>query len=333
MNCRTLTEEQQTWIAERTSKLVGELIRDARALGVSAGRGRRGESRIDCGVETIGSWEAGRRVVEISQGGMAKARIDTVRIEEIVLPQITVESWNPSVSAFGLQVSMPLTEVDAAIRVSGPILARFADGRLRLAREELEVVPGWGTAVVEADHLDLDAAVDALADRSRIPAERLTLIVVPTGSVAGATQIAGRINECIAFTWEESVGVSSDAMLCLLGSVPIAPAGSAVVCPDDFIHYAGRAVATVEARGLDLGGLAERLAFSSAPIYGRRFADLLEEAGGVFEAIPGLVDLNKVAQVTLIDACGGRTFAAGVRDEARLAGWLRGAPLQGRETK
>ena len=323
MNRRILTEEQQTWIAERTSKLVGELIRDAHAIGVSVLRGRRGETIVDCGVHESGSWEAGRRIVEISQGGMARARVDLSEIDGIPLPGITVESGNPPLSAFGLQVSMPIDEVDSAIRVSGPILARFESSRVALAHEELAIVPGWGTAVIEANHLDLDDVVGALEARSRIPAERLTLVVVPTGSVAGATQIAGRINECVVFTWEESLGATADAVRHLLGSVPIAPAGSAGLCPDDFIHYAGSAVATVDSAGLDLAALAARLTFESTPIHGRRFADLLAEAGGVFEAIPGLVDLNKIAQITLIDARNGATFAAGRRDEARLAQWLR----------
>lgn len=316
------TAAQRDWIAKQTAALVRGLERDACVLGLAVTRLENGTRVIDCGVNVPGSWEAGRRVTEISQGGMASARLGVTEAAGVVLPELTVESWSPVLSAYGFQVSVPLSEIDPAIRISGPILARFADTLLGVPREELSG-PAWGITVIETDRLPALEITEVLASRSGLPGRELTLIVVPARSVSGVTQIAGRINESVVFTMEESLGIDCSCVSHLLGAVPIAPAasvaGPSTVAPDDLIHYAGRVVLTIDSDpGMDLPALAAQLTFRSTPIYGRRFAAVLADAGGVFEAIPGLVDLNKVAQVTVIDRRTGAAFSAGERDESIL---------------
>jgi methenyltetrahydromethanopterin cyclohydrolase len=321
------TAAQRDRIAQQSADLVRGLEHDACILGLAVSRLENDAAVIDCGVNVPGSWEAGRRVTEISQGGMASARLGVTEVAGVVLPELTVESWSPVLSAYGFQVSIPLIEVDPAIRISGPILARFADSLLGVPREELSD-RAWGIGVIESDQLPSLKTAEALASRSGLLTSDLTLIVVPAGSVAGATQIAGRINESVVFTMEESLGIDCSCVSHLLGAVPIAPAAevaaSSTVTPDDLIHYAGRVVLTIDPEsGMDLADLAAQLTFRSTPIYGRRFADLLADAGGVFEAIPGLVDLNKVAQVTVIDRRTGDAFSTGERDESILCAMHR----------
>jgi len=179
------------------------------------------------------------------------------------------------------------------------------EGRLDTPREDL-LDAAWGIAVVECDQLANLEIADALASRSKLPVANLTLIVVPTKSVAGATQIAGRINESVVFTMEESLGIDCSCVSQLLATVPIALSADvgalSLVTPDDFIHYLGRVTLTIDRDvSMDMAELASQLAFRSTPIYGKLFSELLSAAGGVFEAIPGLIDLNKVAQMTVID--------------------------------
>jgi methenyltetrahydromethanopterin cyclohydrolase len=336
MSVKTLSMSQRDWIATRSAALLHDLARDACILGLELSHLANGATVIDCGVHVLGSLEAGRRITEISQGGMAAAHIGTANIAGTVLPELTVDSWLPKLSAYGLQVSTALTEIDPAIRISGPILARFAESRLNMRREELASA-AWGIAVVESDQLPNLAIADALACLSDLPAGKLTLIVVPTRSVAGVTQIAGRLNESVVFTMEESLGIDCSCVSQLLGTVPIALSSKLGtpyrVTPDDFIHYMGRVSLTIDhAVGMDLAQLAAQLAFDSTPIYGKLFTELLESSGGVFEAIPGLVDLNKVAQVTVIDQTSGSTFSAGERCESILFGPHRKPELNPKES-
>jgi len=83
---------------------------------------------------------------------------------------------------------------------------------------------------------------------------------------------------------------------------------------------------------MDLAQLATQLTFRSTSIHGKLFGELLAAAGGVFEAIPGLVDLNKVAQVTVIDQKSGQAFSAGQRDESILFEPHRELPTDSKET-
>lgn len=327
-----MNEAQRTWVARRTAELVAGLTADAPPLGVATVRGFGGAMLLDCGVDAPGSWEAGRRIAVLAHGGMMDARLGVTELCGIVLPELIGDSWSPAESAYGLQVSLPLSEVDPAIRISGPIREPIGAVDRPPAWTGGGANP-WGTAVVEAPRLPEADVVRAIAERARLSTSDLTLVVVPQASPAGVAQIAGRLNESVLFTWSESLHLNAARVLGILGSVPLCPAGRAgevVVTEDDMIHYAGRATVLVDASPADdLDRIAEGLTFESSPARGRLFSTLLAEAGGVFEAIPGIADLNRVAQITLVDRATGRVAAAGRLDERILAEGLAAQGVRG----
>lgn len=324
MSAHGLSASRLEWIANRSTQLLQGLKQDACVLGLDFSCLENGAVVIDCGVSTVGSLEAGRRIAEISQGGLASAYLGVTEISGTVLPELVVDSYLPSLSAYGLQVSVALSEVDPAMRVSGPILARFSEGRFG-ERIETPTHEAWGIAVLESNDLPDEQTIHAIARRSGLAPAELVVIVVPSSSLAGAAQIAGRINECILFTMEESLGIDCACVSQILAAVPISlstnSGANRPVTPDDFIHYLGRVVLSVTAGApVDWSTVASQLVFRSTEAYGALFSELLEEAGGVFEAIPGLIELNKVAQVTIIDRSTGHAFSAGERGEAMLFG-------------
>lgn len=316
---------EQEWAGARTAALVRSLVEDAPILEVDVRPGHAGALILDCGVATRGSWEAGRRVAELAHGGMMKATLGMTDVLGIPLPELVGDSWRPFLSIHGLQVSFALDEVDAAIRVSGPVRACM-DGRLHRPSDLVDGVCSWGVAVVEATRLPNADVVEAIARRAGLRPAELTLVVVPSNSVAGVVQLAGRLNECVVFTLGQSIGLDPRCVVSILGAVPLAPCGGEGipgVTQDDMIHYVGRVAMIVEAAPhWDLKAIAEALVFRSSPTYGRLFSELLAEAGGVFEAIPGLSDLNKVARITLVDRTTGRMASAGAVDVRLLASAL-----------
>ncbi|MCX6094728.1 MAG: hypothetical protein NTY63_07925 [Candidatus Bipolaricaulota bacterium] len=317
-----MNEALRAWVARRTADLVAELTADAPALGIEEVRGPGGATVLDCGAAAPGSWEAGRRVAVLAHGGMMDARLGVTELCGIVLPEFVGDSWSPADSAYGLQVSLPLSEVDPAIRISGPIRERLVASGDRPPWAGTGANP-WGVAVVEAASLPGLDAVLAIANRAGLPPSELTLVVVPPSSPAGVTQVAGRLNESVLFTWCESLGLAARHVLGIVGSAPIAPvapAGEAIVTQDDMIHYAGRATVLVDApSACDLDRVAQQLTFDSTTARGRLFSALLADAGGVFESIPGISDLNKIARITLVDRSTGRVATAGSVDERILA--------------
>ena len=318
----------RAWAEARVSELVDELVRDAAVLEIEAIAGPRGARIVDCGVEVRGSWEAGRRLAVLSHAGMMKATLGVREIAGLPLPELVCDSWRPAVSTHGLQVSFALAEIDPAIRISGPIRAAVdglpcearslgrASRRLSAARR---VVP-WGVAIVESERLPDAEVVSVIASRAGLDVGDLTLLVAPSRSLAGVTQIAGRLNECVLFTLDQSLRLDPTCVMGILGATPIAPSGiRAPLTQDDMIHYAGRVTMVVDAPATwNLRAVAEGLVFRSSPAYGRRFGELLAEAGGVFEAIPGLTDLNKVAEISVVDRSTGRVATAGAVDEGIL---------------
>jgi len=338
MNRDGLTIAGWNHVIAHCARRAAALVDDAWSLGVGVSIGPEAVQIIDCGVTVPGSYEAGRQIVELAQGGLACAHVETVSIGGVAMPQIVVESQAPWLSAYGLQVSVPLTEVSDAIRVSGPVVALFQDTRVLWADGRPNPGDEVCVAIVETNELPSADVVAAISESSGFPPERLVLVVVPTRSVAGCTQVAGRINECVLFTLEECLGIPSTRVTHLIGSAPIAPPWTRGVCgavsPDDLIHYAGRAVVTMHCDGgIDPDHVARNLAFESAPMCGQSFRELLAEADGVFEAIPRLSELNRVAQVSVIDQDGGAVYSAGRADEELVAGWMRQFPKDRRCTR
>jgi methenyltetrahydromethanopterin cyclohydrolase len=147
--------------------------------------------------------------------------------------------------------------------------------------------------------------------------------------VAGATQIAGRVNESVIFTLEESLKVDSHKVKHMIGQAPVCPVSQADRSakrrpyPDDFIHYAGEVLLTLLASPEDdLDRLAHQLTFESTSIYGALFHDLLAAADGTFEKIPDLIHINKPARVTIQDLSTERVAHAGRPDIVRLVDLL-----------
>ena len=323
MNKPSLDSRMQAGIARRCGELVHILLDRVWEYGLFVHTLPCKATLIDAGFDVPGSFEAGRILIEICHGGLANASFDITDLGGFILPQITVESLNPLLSTYRLQASYPLSANEPGIRVSGPIRLCL-DG-------DLPAKDGIGLAVIEADSLPADAVALDLAEKSGIPPRMLTLIAAPIVSVVGATQIAGRVNESVIFTMKESLNVDPYPVKHIIGRAPVCPVsggGSPIenrLYPDDFIHYAGMAFLTVDDFPDDgLDELAYQLSFESASIYGRLFCDVLREAGGVFEKIPNLNDINKPAQITINHLSSGRVSRAGKMDVKRLVEFLEG---------
>lgn len=302
-------------IADRSIALV-HLLRDrADEYGISVRTLPCGATLIDAGVGAPGSFAAGLRLIELCHGGLASTALGLVDLSGLVLPQVTVESLHPAFSTYRLQASYPVSENAPEIRVCGPI-------RLLLDQTVTGDSPLPGVAVIESDRLPDDTVALIIAERSGLPPQSLTLCVAPATSLVGATQIAGRVNECVIFTLAESIHFDLSKVRHMVGQAPICPAGQATQkrpYPDDFIHYAGKAMLTLTAAPEDdLESIVHQLTFASTPIHGVFFYELLAQADGVFENIPELIDINKPAQATINDLATGRTVHAGSPDIALL---------------
>lgn len=305
---------------KRCESLVEFLWKHRDDYGLNFIKLHSGAQIIDAGVSTPGSLEAGRFLIELSHGGLCTTSLDLTDIESIVLPQITVQSFFPTLSTYGLQACCDFE----GVMVSGPIRLILESRLTDELHIDSDAPSACGIAIVQSDDFPSETWVKSLADCCGLRPQELTLLVAPTSSAAGTTQIAGRMNENVIFSLEKSIGFDSTKVKQLVGSSPIAPLSKNLLSfdrpfPDDLLHYAAKAFLVLDADPEDdVQKLAEALCFRSTSIYGKFFGDVLEEVNGVFMDIPDLLHINKISQVTINDLNTGLLYNAGQQETGLL---------------
>ncbi len=306
-------------IQARCSRILNDLNDNACAYGIEVSSMPCGAKLMDAGINAIGSYQAGALVTELCQGGLASASIRPQNLGKLLLPHIFVETYIPRCANLVLQSARPFE----GEMISGPI-KMFLENDVPDPAECSAAL----TAVLQCDKFPSDEWTVSLAKAAGCEPAQLTLVAVPQGSAAGSTQIAGRMNENMLFTMENSLGYDSSMVRHILGYCPIGPYGPApegkhLLLPDDYLHYASGACLTIDApEGLDIQKLADDLAFNSLSIYGKLFYELLEQAGWDFFKIPDVMHINKLAEVTICDIRSGKTAVAGCKDTEILTNQL-----------
>jgi methenyltetrahydromethanopterin cyclohydrolase len=166
---------------------------------------------------------------------------------------------------------------------------------------------------LESNKLPSDMLIEKVAGACNISAENLIVIVAPTASIAGLTQVAGRIVE-VGIHKLRTLGLSPNAIRYACGYAPIPP-----VCKDfevamartnDAILYGGTVYCTVEYDDeAALQKLVEKAPSGTSKDYGKPFLQIFREADRDFYKI----DHNLFAPATLMvnNAKTGRVFKAG----------------------
>ena len=314
-------------VSQRSLELWDKLVHSADALCLTVQRLKNGATIIDSGVRARSSVEAGRILTELAQGGLAQASIYPTEVCGIFLPEIVTETLHPAAACLDLQMGI---STEGAI-LSGPL--RLLIEPLRYVEEDVprETAEGLCIALVEPYFPSEEAyeqISETLAAQAGIPAYDLKLVMTPSNSIAGMTQVCGRSSEDVLLTIMKSLSLDPTQALRVIGRCPISPIfkdapGYKRLDPDDFIHYTAEAFMTwYSAPGEDVDWLCRQLCFDSIEAYGTYFGDLLEAAGGDFFKIPHISDINRLAKVTVNDLREGRLYHAGEKRpdliEARL---------------
>lgn len=309
-------------VNRRCAALWADMQEHAPEYGIGFSRMNCGAQVMDAGLNAPGSFEVGRLITELSQGGLARATLSMGQIAGKTLPFITVESLNPMAATLSMQMACSVQ----GVMCSGPIRLLIEEPEyveFDLPREGMESL---AVAVLQPDAPPEESWVMEFAKAARVEPDRLRLILVPQDCVAGCTQIAGRSNENIILTLVRSMGYAAHKVRHILGTSPICPVyrgPGKILLPDDLLHYAGESYLTLEAGPEDdVQSLAQNLCFASLDIYGSMFADLLEAAGGDFYKIPNISHINKLARVCINDLSAGKAYCAGEPDEQLLLAYL-----------
>jgi len=301
--------------------VVREVIERAERLAVEVARNRDGTTIIDAGVDVRGGFSAGRYLTEICTGGLAEAVLGTVNLSGLTLPSIHVASDHPLVALLGSQFAGWRISVEKYFAMgSGPARA------IVLKPKELYEKIGYrdeskvAVIVLEADEKPSLDVTRFIAEKCMVRPEDLYVAVAPTSSIAGSTQISGRVVESGLHKLSEC-GLDPKMVRYCIGEAPIAPTHpksiKAMGRTNDMILYGGRTYFEVECEDDEsLRRIVESAPSSASESYGKPFYDLFKEVGFDFYKIDP--QLFAPAVVTVNNLKTGRIFTAGKVNEEIL---------------
>jgi len=295
-------------------KLAAKLLNNQAFYGVHASKTSAGATVIDAGVNVPGGFQAGKILTELCMGGAGKAQLGFKEYGDVTLPSITVSSDYPAIATLGSQFAGWRIKEGGSIAIgSGP--ARALALKPKEIYEEIGYKDSSDSAVLtlESNKLPSDVLIEKVAGACNISAENLIVVVAPTASIAGLTQVAGRVVE-VGIHKLRTLGLSPKVIRYACGYAPIPPLCRdfevAMARTNDAILYGGTVYCTVEYDDEDaLQKIVEQAPSKASRDYGKPFLQIFREADRDFYKI----DHNLFAPATLMinNAKTGRVFTAG----------------------
>ncbi|MBU6260905.1 MAG: methenyltetrahydromethanopterin cyclohydrolase [Burkholderiales bacterium] len=312
---------------------VERLCADADALRVAVARDERGARVVDCGIAAPGSIAAGLLVAEICLGGYGRVSLRGGAADgwptwiEVASSAPVLACLASQYAGWSLAASKEETGGKKFFSLgSGP-------GRALAAKEALYAELGWrdraarGVLVLEVDRAPPPVVVDKILRDCALQPEQLTLVLTPTCSAAGTTQVVARVLE-VALHKAHELGFALadivDGSACAPLPVPTPDGVEAMGRTNDAILYGGRVHLSVRGSDEAARDLARRLPSRHAPDYGRSFAAIFRAAGFDFYKIDPA--LFAPAEVWVSNVATGRSWHGGAVDMALLRQlWLEEA--------
>ena len=302
--------------------LVQELIADADRLRVGVRRLGSGCTLVDAGIDCLGSLEAGRRIAAICMAGLGDVRLRSSPLFPRWPWQIEVTTSHPVVACLASQYAGWSLSVEDGKPFqalgSGP-------GRALAVKEPLFDELGYHDKsdstclVLETNCSPPMELADKVSRDCGVAVDAVTLILTPTGSLAGVVQIAARVVE-VALHKAHALGFQLDAIVEGVGSTPLPPpvsnALAAMGRTNDTILFGGQVHLFVTGPDREAESLARRLPSRNSRDYGKPFAQVFTDYKYDFFQIDPM--LFSPAQVAVTAVESGRTYFDGGVDASLL---------------
>jgi methenyltetrahydromethanopterin cyclohydrolase len=311
--------------------LVERLLAEADALHLRVHRDTSGACIVDAGIETRGSVEAGLRVGEICMGGLGRVAL-RAGAREGWPTWIEVGSAQPVLACLGSQYA-GWSLAASKEETGGKKFFSLGSGPARAlaTKEKLFAELGYrdraerGVLVLEVDRSPPKVIIDKLLKDCALAAEGLTLILTPTTSLAGTTQVVARVLE-VALHKAHELGFALGHVVGGAAAAPLpAPSPDGVLAmgrTNDAILYGGQVQLTVRGDDAAARQLALQLPSCNSRDYGRSFADIFKAAEYDFYKIDPALFAPAEVWVSNLDS--GNTWHGGALSMPLLRGlWLQ----------
>ena len=231
-------------------KIAQKLLDNPEFYGINVSKSTAGATVIDAGVNAPGGFQAGKKLTELCMGGAGKAQLGFKNYSDLTFPSITISTDHPAIAALGSQFAgWRIKDGDSIAIGSGPVRALALKPKDVFEEIGYKDVSDKAVLTLESNNLPSDALIEKVATASNIKAENLIVVVAPTASIAGLTQVAGRVVE-VGIHKLRTLGLSPKIIRYALGYAPIPPLGTdfevAMARTNDAILYGGTVYLTVD---------------------------------------------------------------------------------------
>lgn len=311
-----LSVNQMAW------KIAQRLIDNPESYGVAVSKSTAGATIIDAGVKAAGGFQAGKKLTELCMGGAGKAQLGFKTYGDLTFPSITISTDHPAIAALGSQFAgWRIKDGDQIAIGSGPVRALAL--KPKDVYEEIGYKDQSDKAVLtlESNSLPSDVLIEKVTTASNILPQNLIVVVAPTASIAGLTQVTGRIVE-VGIHKLRTLGLSPKTIRYAMGYAPIPPLGTdfevAMARTNDAILYGGTVYCTVDYDDeAGLQKIVEQAPSMASKDYGKPFLQIFREADKDFYKIDH--GLFAPALLLINNAKTGKTFKAGQINSKVLA--------------
>lgn len=308
-------------VNEHAMHVVKEVLERTDELRIRVEKRRKGVTIIDAGVAAPGGYAAGLMVTRICMAGLCEVSLSSRNFGDLPLPTIDVATDHPAISTLGAQFAGWQIKVgDYFAMGSGPARALALKPKELYAEIDYMDEADCAVIVLESDKLPPDEAISYIASECKVRPSKVYAVVTPTNSIAGSTQISGRIVETGVHKLER-VGLDPKRILNAIGYAPISPihpkSAKAMGRTNDALYYGGETFYTVDFEDDEkLKEIVSKAPSSTAAEYGKPFYEIFKAAGFDFYKIdpnlfaPAVVAANNIRT--------GKTFRSGRIDSKIL---------------
>jgi methenyltetrahydromethanopterin cyclohydrolase len=290
-------------------------INNPQLFGVTVTKSTAGATIIDAGVNASGGFQAGKKLTELCMGCVGKALLGFKTYGDVSFPSITVSSDHPAIAMLGSQFAgWRIKEPDGSIAIgSGPVRALALKPKDVFEEIGYKDVSDKAVITLESNVLPSDGLIEKVTVASGVSAQNLIAVVAPTASIAGLTQVAGRVVE-VGIHKLRTLGLSPKVIRYAMGYAPIPPMGKdfevAMARTNDAILYGGTVYCTVDYEDeATLQKIVEQAPSMASKDYGKPFLQIFREADKDFYKIDH--GLFAPAVLMINNAKTGKTFKAG----------------------
>lgn len=304
--------KHQASVNQQSTPLLNLLVQQAIVLGLGVSTHETGCTIIDAGIDCPGSAEAGRLIAEICMGGLGTAKLvaDTrfIGFDQAIF----VSSNQPVLACLASQYAgWALNHEKFFALGSGP--ARALAQREDLFKELAYVDYADTTCLVlETDKIPPIQVIEKVVRDTKLAAEKLTIILTPTSSIAGVVQIVGRVLE-VAMHKAHTLHFALENIVSGQGLAVLPPVSldfmTAMGRTNDAILFGGHV--DLQVRGSDEAAakLARELPSCASKDYGKTFAEVFKFYEMDFYKIDPMLFSPAQVRVTNIET--GNVFKAG----------------------